>query len=1416
MKSLSSIGLVLYLFVAAALAQTTPPESPYTGLLFGDSSEIFRNDDNIAEESIHSEEYYPSFILPKSVINEGKPFYAAKDPVTGKFDFNVKKTVGIQNDVSEANELVDNKDQDIRRPNDVNTIAQNFHDFLNLPVKYSSQNSVHPLISSSYSNFNYQGNNKQFVSNHRNFSTTTTTSPKYYTNPTTNKRFNQSSTTVKAASHRPSYSTKSIPSTTTTRPTTTVSTTKTSPTTAAPTSAQTTTTKSTTRSQFTRFPYKSTTKNKYLESQDTRKKYQTTTELPKVPEAVQAEPINQLNAVIFEDESKKKNDTNRVVFPTAFPNRRATATSRITTTVSSTVAPTTTTSTSKPYQHKKIDSVLRKPSPFIAPNSSGFKPISPTQQTPQAPAAASVLEQSRPQPRPLQNQQQPSVEKKKDATEMTLSELFNTIAGEETVQEQNTLAYEPSKNTMEFVTMRPSIGSSSNVNIEDFDDVNNHYVKYEVQQPNMNVNMQQYKPVSSMNNIVISPDQHSASFVLGSQQSVGGSGLFMGSNSPPEPPFRQQYQSGTVIDEIKVVEQKPPATHFSSSSSGTMKVEQPQNVLTASVRFPDDAELKTHSFEDAPIVKGTIKKDDVPASPNGHSAPVALAQNQIVVFPPNEKMAIDVVNAELGTSEFKEVKNRIVFENDNSVSDNAPQQQLLLPQQQQQQPQQQHQQQQPPQHHQQQQFNQQQQPQQQTIQQAQNHQFAMKQEYENSVNANGQNLPQLAENLTPPSYYPSKEPMNRVAYEQNSQRPLIRQPVPQQHSQPPFMYNELTRKPYNGPTPPRQYLERPLPNILPQFRPNTSKMGQGPPLAYAKNDGPMRGPHYPNHMQQRPPLKYHHAAEQKYGASELNPSVGPPPPPSAHQIRRAPLPNRLISRINNGPPMNMEGNNRRYYRVPQPGPQPPMIDRVFMKPVQGRMPPQHMPMPPRGYYPKQRSPILTGEPKHDDRQTHFLDYELNHGPPTSSTEKPKESKNPFKLEPVVTLQMLQSKKQFGNNELNTKLSLQAPQKPETHLTLQQQQQQQQQKQQQKGGVDAASDKSPVYVVYPVKNSPQEMNAVPTDADSAVVVGQRGEAAPLPPSKISQISPGTEYQNTPFTVVSHFEQEPILMAKTKPVRTNFPYHLEKPVTKENDYQISSTLKRITEKPIAIAYTPTEPNHNYYYQKPQFDDKFSMPNYGSPVISEIRDESQTESSLYNHDDTKYHNYEDNFQAPFHASINLGGEKISNSYEGWSIVTPSASSLQANNNKIDRSDDNVEEHEHEKPEKKNNIESNQFQPEYLSGFKPIYPTDTDPKQDFVIKNDHNNYTIPEPRTASTAAALTATTLTDDEPAKSNDKKTASISTSSAITTAKTTTTTTTAAPAPSSSTKKIEIDSLEAFFDEFTKDYDDEENSTNSNRQ
>ncbi|KAJ8922279.1 hypothetical protein NQ315_004218 [Exocentrus adspersus] len=184
---------------------------------FTDSQELQEQDEeDVNKTKTRSEEIpdpsplvLPGYNLPENIFNHGKPFYVEKDPLTGKIDFTHKSpTPKPESDLYEYvddepsadiydKSNIDRKDGSIgsHKPNDVNQLTPNFHDFLNLPVKYNPDKYVYPLISSSYASTKVQGSVNKFH-NHKDYNAKTTSvkptgSPTYYS---TNKYFNPAKT----------------------------------------------------------------------------------------------------------------------------------------------------------------------------------------------------------------------------------------------------------------------------------------------------------------------------------------------------------------------------------------------------------------------------------------------------------------------------------------------------------------------------------------------------------------------------------------------------------------------------------------------------------------------------------------------------------------------------------------------------------------------------------------------------------------------------------------------------------------------------------------------------------------------------------------------------------------------------------------------------------------------------------------------------------------------------------------------------------------------------------------------------------------------------------------------------------------------------------------------------------------------
>ncbi|XP_015189054.1 PREDICTED: ataxin-2 homolog [Polistes dominula] len=216
--------------------------------------------------------YGPPFSF---AFNGGRPFSLEKDPITGKIDYEKAPAVRILNytdryeesdDNDEDKETseealkedadlhtkemkkIENKDPEDVSPNEINPNSPSFHDFLNLPVRYSSDkytNDKYPLISSSYANTKVQsGLNSYSTYNHRPYHRETTL---YYpvkkthvpkistsTTTTTTTTTTTSTTTMKPTTLRPSTTSTTVPTTTTTTTTTTTPSTTTSTTTKAP------------------------------------------------------------------------------------------------------------------------------------------------------------------------------------------------------------------------------------------------------------------------------------------------------------------------------------------------------------------------------------------------------------------------------------------------------------------------------------------------------------------------------------------------------------------------------------------------------------------------------------------------------------------------------------------------------------------------------------------------------------------------------------------------------------------------------------------------------------------------------------------------------------------------------------------------------------------------------------------------------------------------------------------------------------------------------------------------------------------------------------------------------------------------------------------------------------------------------
>lgn len=190
-------------------------------------------------------------------------------------------------------------------------------------------------------------------------------------------------------------------------------------------------------------------------------------------------------------------------------------------------------------------------------------------------------------------------------------------------------------------------------------------------------------------------------------------------------------------------------------------------------------------------------------------------------------------------------------------------------------------------------------------------------------------------------------------------------------------------------------------------------------------------------------------------------------------------------------------------------------------------------------------------------------------------------------------------------------------------------------------------------------------------------------------------------------------------------------------------------RLTERPIAIAYTPTEPTH-YYDQ----NDRFSNANHGSSVIPEIRDEDDDVTDEFGNP-SRGENYQQDFQAPFYPSVSLGNSP--DHRNGWSVLT-STQNLAKNKEIDNRSDTNVSDDDKKASDSDDDemmddmdvntesFNSEKFQPDFQSGFKPIYPVD--------MKDNPSETPKIAPKSAKEVDSIEALVY-DDEEGETSTKK-------------------------------------------------------------
>lgn len=585
----------------------------------------------IDESSQEDEIFATSYVLPKQIYNDGIPYYVGKDAVSGQFDFSSKKPAGIEPSV---NEVIDPKEKIV-----LSSAAPNIHDILHLPVKYSSSKFVYPLVSSSYANLKYQGNNKNYVSN--------------------NKIYPQRANVTKLQA-QPSFSnfqstTRSPPPTTTTR-TTPKSTPGTSTTRFSTTTRTTTTT-------TTRQPETTPTRTTTTTQRPTTKPFvfETTTEKKKFIPTKKYHPAS--STTTPSSYGVKSSSRNPIVFTTT--------TARPTTSSSSSKVPfkplpTSTqislldpadvynamvTENSKIFNNNELNSISLTENQ-IHDNEQELESYFVRQENQGLDAQGNLMQPLKPsKPSPFG---------------------FQTVGYTQTIPQPNGQAYQQGKpiEEQEYFNPRPQSYEPQLTG--------NEYVSLHVPKPSMPV------PVKSngVNNVVISPGQNSASFVLGSHQSSGNTRFTNDKNGHP-------IQYGQVINEdISTIPRPqmmvagPPDSHVQGqvlpdtvidlpnpSNSIAGEQETKDVLVTTNFRFPDDHGLGMEETKGSQNINGH-------AQPlNGHAQPLSLHQlkqtKPSVVFPTSE-----TENTQPQAETDYKPPSKVVFENE---KDQMIQQQEVLP-----------------------------------------------------------------------------------------------------------------------------------------------------------------------------------------------------------------------------------------------------------------------------------------------------------------------------------------------------------------------------------------------------------------------------------------------------------------------------------------------------------------------------------------------------------------------------------------------------------------------------------------------------------------------------------------------------------------------------------------------------------------
>ncbi|XP_030572174.1 mucin-17 [Drosophila novamexicana] len=1314
-----------------------------------------RSADLSAEEDVISS----SYVLPNQIFNDGKPYYPRQDPISGQLDFSAKKPAGIE---PEINEVLNSKEKIVL--NGIST--PNIHDFLNLPVKYSSSKFVYPLVSSSYANLKYQGSNKNYITNKKPTTVVapvTPMAPKYhsenYFTVSSTKLMpvapteSSSTSTVASTSSRPTNPTVSSTLATTTRTPTT--TTRRATTTRRPVPISVTTTSQPVRS--------STTRKKFV---PTRKQYTHSTTSTSSPNTTDTIVEQQLP----KQQPKPTQTSSAVTFTTHHPTPQAD------------IFPTEPTTSAKMYSTPSVRPLLVSGDDFGSSSTTpqALTPIVDSTKIPNLDPADvyHTLGQKNNKAQQQQSAAKPT---------MTLSDIFNNLAEEEVAVANNyqqnqgfdsqgnliepIAPSQPSPFAMQPQQSHPATTQNQNPYSTDQklisagpESDDNQYVSYQVQQPNV----MQYRPIpGQINNVVISPGQQSASFVLGSQQQVshpsnvkseGQFSVDTGSvqygqvineeianikRPMPSNQHQQQFSSAQQPTPPSIYQQRPnyhSNTKFQTNTN-IASVAAPETPLTGNAAGPGSyQELPPEAptpYQQLPLIGSNLGLKKQPSKVADETFSTALAtppKNQPVHSTMSTSAQVQPLATSQDTKELL-VSTNIRFPSNQDDSLNMPPAGVapgppISPH-----------------------INGHAQPL--SLQQIQNANPVVfpKISDEEATGSNVQiqqhevvNIKQHQQQLTFPTQQLSKnEQPSQEMVPPPRYAPLHHSQVQRPNDSPsaPF-YKEFDRKsqtqPQAGPRPNVN-----LPNILPQFRPN-AKISIGHPSNLKQEPGNIR---LPTQGMRAP----------------YNPSTAPQFSNRRQPMQQPQLQNRYpLNRIS-----EYSAVNRRVYRLPPNGGQrmPQLRDRMYSRRPNGPLRAID------GYYPVERHAPITPQPSklNSGDLDDYEEEDLVINDPPQTPNKDIQNTNESKLEAVVTLQMLQSQKKPLNGD----------------------------------------DTGAGEIQVTAEHNPQEALATKvieqTSHPKSKLASQRETEGIASENRDSMLHPesaaltAVEYQNTPFSVIREQPQEPILknkkpqslqqQAKIQPLhKQKFPYPIEKPDPSYTELQpslqvpgvlvapriITAALNTGTEAPIAIAYTPTEPNP--YPRSDPTKQEQQIVN----VKYEMRPETQTEEILGNDFDLRGHNFEKDFMAPFYPSVSLGGASTgvtSNpTLSNWKIVPSASEQKLYEKNSISRADIEVAADKKQlqpgnttnsSTEKHSELDS--FQPQLQGGFKPIFPAD----YVHTEQKDTNSYGEKVQSTEDNNRPI-ALALVGSQTTPPQTIRTSATTSGSSTTTASTTTTTTT----------------------------------------